>query len=210
MKYLINTVWIVAALVLVSAIGNMQAGCKQENRKESLQQIDSLEGLTSQEDELTNIDEDGIKTRYDSMNIKLNFIREHFGMVISDSLKNNMLQYMAIRSNYKKFLEVFPGMEYDAKEDKKRIDNLKHDYISHAISEGQFQQYFSKEKPLLNKHIFDLKNVARSIYSVERQFDRSDDVMTEVYDILVKRLKPTAEELKAPAKEKDDDDDDGK
>jgi len=213
MKYLKNIGWLIAALVLFSITGSINTGCKQENKKESLQQIDTLESIVNQEQQLLDIDDEGIKARYDSMNIKLHLIRTHFKMVISDSLKNNTLKYLAIRSNYKNFLEVFPGMEFDAAEDKKRIDNLKRDYINRAISEKQFQEYYAKEKPLLSKHLVNLKSIAVSIYSVRMEFDRSDAVITPVFNLLVAKLKPSIEELKSTQKEEKSgggDDDDGK
>ncbi len=213
MKYHQNIGWLVVAIVLFSITVGINTGCKQENKKESLQQIDTLENIVNQEQQLLDVDDEGIKARYDSMNIKLHLIREHFKMVMSDSLKNNTLKYLAIRSNYKNFLQVFPGMEYDANEDKKRIDNLKHDYINHTISEKQFQEYYVTEKPLLSKHLASLKYIAVSIYSVRMEFDRSDAVITPVFNLLVAKLKPSVEELKSTQKEEKnggDDDDDGK
>ena len=170
---------------LICLIIMLSTGCHRPfDNTNNVLKVDSLDQLITGIDNQLILDENVFKQRDDSMVVKLNLIHSKMPQIKDGDTSESVLRYEGIEKNYSQLLKNYPVMEYDQSEYKKSVDAIKQKVLDQKISQTEFDNYYTKTKPLLSDLYKRAKTLTYDNISIEHDYQRTDDVVNALCDKL--------------------------
>ncbi len=170
---------------LICLIIMLSTGCHRPfDNTNNVLKVDSLEQLITGIDNQLILDENVFKQRDDSMVVKLNLIHSKMPQIKDGDTSESVLRFEGIEKNYSQLLKNYPVMEYDQSEYKKSVDAIKQKVLDQKISQTEFDNYYTKTKPLLSDLYKRAKTLTYDNISIEHDYQRTDDVVNALCDKL--------------------------
>ena len=179
----IKSLLVFAGLICLVII--LSTGCRRPfDNTNNVLKVDSLEQLITGIDNQLILDENVFKQRDDSMVIKLNLIHSKLPQIKDGDTSESVLRFEGIEKNYAQLLKNYPVMEYDQSAYKKSADAIKKRVVDQKISQTEFDDYYSKTKPLLSDLYKRAKTLTYDNISIEHDYQRTDEVVDALCDKL--------------------------
>lgn len=170
-------------LSLIVSVIVFGQSCRPYNIDREIRQADTLQSMIEQAENTLIVDYDAIKTRQDSITIKLQYLKEHENLIPDKGVEFQFLmsEYQAIRKNYSKFIDTYKSLEYQNQEHKERIATLKKDLIEKNISPEKFNEYYKQERKIIKDHLENVKKVIGEVVYIENNYKRANEKVNRIY-----------------------------
>lgn len=165
---------------LLAVITAGSQSCQPMGYSSELKMIDSLHTWLDEANETLILDEVNIKRRYDSIQIKLDYISENKPDVTLEEQKL-LTDYRAVGRAYRDYVANFEGVETEHKLHRERISNLEKDVRAGRIDKAEFKDIYTEERKLISQHRFEAKQLVSPIVSVENMYRRTHSDVRELY-----------------------------
>ena len=178
-----RTKLILLGLITLSTVSAWQ-GCKPYSTEKELRKVDTLINKVKEADNTLIIDINAIKNRYDSIKMISEYVEKNYDREPGKKFTTMMNRYLAIKGKYKRVIDSYEVVEYENKEHRKRLKNLKKDLVENNISGKQFDTIYRNERRVVNEHLMKSRRLVRSLTQVEKEFRRTHEYVSKVYERL--------------------------
>jgi hypothetical protein len=173
LKYLI--------IALLSLFIFLSTSCQPYQLKTEIEQTESLLSQIDRATETLIINVDAIKARRDTMKERMRVIQADFADSVTQEMQFLLTDYRGVIRSYDHFVRKYSVLEFENEHHKQRIENLRKDLLSKAITVIEFREIYEKEKDIIGKHAEEVREIVGSVVTIEQMYNRCNTKVTGIY-----------------------------
>lgn len=159
-----------------------------QTQQKQLKKVDSLQQLITGARQTMVIQKDSIESRRERIEEQVSYISRHYdGDTVGRELQMRLTDYKGMGKTYGSFLKRYEAYQYENKQHRERIENLRRDVVEGHISSEQFDKIYRDERELLQKHLEEVRKLVRNITQLEPVYQRTQPKVESLYEKLKAR-----------------------
>ncbi len=154
------------------------ASCQQESKKDQIEKANHIALLALQASDVLVIDDQIIQQRIDSIEYRNQLIHKKFD-AINEEIYNALIVCEGIRNNYKKFLSIYPALQFDNEALIRKTQAFHKKVLKSSQKASDFIAESGKLQREVEINLHTSENAVRSIRQSENEYIRKSDILNQ-------------------------------